>query len=67
MFINKRKYEVEKLIAKQRIEYLENIICSSGHDYHKVYTKTVAYDDLFGSDLKVNVYKCSRCGKIEEG
>ena len=27
MWINRAKYEVEKNQAKQRIEYLENLIC----------------------------------------
>lgn len=27
MWINRAKYEVEKIQAKQRIEYLENLIC----------------------------------------
>ena len=66
MFIKRSKYEVEKLIANQRIEALERIICPDGHDFHKVGTKTVAYDNLFGKDLVHDVYVCSRCGKIEE-
>lgn len=65
MFIRKSKYEVEKLIAKQRIEALERIICPDGHDYKKVGTKTVAYDNLFGQDLVHDVCVCSRCGKIK--
>lgn len=65
MFIRKSKYEIEKLIAKQRIETLENIICPNGHDYKKVGTKTVAYyDTLFGNDLEEDVYVCSRCRKV---
>ncbi len=66
MFIRRSKYEVEKLIAKQRIETLENIICPNGHDYKKVGIKTVAYDTLFGNDLQEDVYVCSRCRKIKE-
>ncbi len=66
MFIRRSKYEVEKLIAKQRIETLENIICPDGHDYKKVGTKTVAFDTLFGCDLQKDVYVCSRCRKIKE-
>jgi len=49
MFIRRSKYEVEKLIAKQRIETLEQIICPDGHDYKKVGIKTVAHDTLFGN------------------
>ncbi|SDB15183.1 hypothetical protein [Eubacterium oxidoreducens] len=66
MFIRRSKYECEKLIAKQRIETLERIICPDGHDYKKVGTKTVAFDTLFGNDLVHDVYVCSRCGKVRE-
>jgi hypothetical protein len=66
MFVNKNKYKLEKLIMEQRIEYLEQIICPNGHDYKKVGTKTVAYDVLFGDDLKHDVYVCTRCRKIKE-
>lgn len=52
MFISRRKYKVEKLIAKQRIEYLERIICPNGHDYK--------YIDCFKKDICVN------CGKVRE-
>ena len=57
MFIRRSKYEVEKLIAKQRIETLENIICPNGHDYKKIGIK---------SYLEEDVYVCSRCRKIKE-
>ena len=66
MFVSRRKYELEKLIAKQRIEHLEYIICQGEHDYKKVATKTVAYDTLFGNDLHHDVYMCKRCGKVRE-
>ena len=37
MWINRAKYEVEKIQAKQRIEYLENLICPcESHDYRKI-------------------------------
>lgn len=64
MFIRRSKCEVEKLIAKQRIETLEQIICPGGHDYKKVGIKTVAHDTLFGNDLQEDVYVCSRCRKV---
>ncbi len=67
MFINRSKYECEKLIAKQRIETLEHIICPDGHNYHKVGTKTVAYDTLFEHDLEHDVYVCRRCQKMITG
>lgn len=66
MFINRQKYELEKLIANQRIEKLEHIICSNGHDYKRVGTKTVAYDILFGNDLCHDIYVCTKCGKVKE-
>lgn len=67
MFVSRRKHELlEKLIANQRIEKLEDIICPKGHDYKKVGTKTVAYDTLFGNDLYHDIYVCTRCGKLRE-
>lgn len=56
MFIRKSKYEVEKLIAKQRIEYLENIICPNlQHDFRKVGKKCVDWgtgpDDAIYHDI----------------
>ena len=53
MFITKRQYEnykLEKLIAKQRIEHLEHIICPKGHDYKKI---------GIGS-----YFVCTKCGKV---
>lgn len=53
MFITKRQYEnykLEKLIARQRIEKLEHIICPNGHDYKKI---------EIGS-----YYVCTKCGKV---
>lgn len=52
MYISRSKYQVEKLIARQRIEYLERIICPNGHDYK--------YIDCFKK------YVCTHCGKIRE-
>lgn len=52
MYISRSKYLVEKLIARQRIEYLERIICPNGHDYK--------YIDCFKK------YVCTHCGKIRE-
>ena len=66
MFISRRKYELEKLIVKQRIERLEHIICPNGHDYKQVGTKAVAYDTLFGNDLYHDIYVCTKCGKVKE-
>lgn len=52
MFISKRKYKVEKLIAEQRIKHLERIICPKGHEYEHI--------DCFAADI------CVRCGKIRK-
>lgn len=64
MFIKRSKYEVEKVIAQQRIRYLEHIICPKGHDYVDIGTKITARS-MYG-DLYQVVYVCSRCGKIKE-
>ena len=65
MFIKKSKYEVEKLIAAQRIETLESIICPDGHDYKLIGTKFVGSGQGYG-DLYHIVYRCSRCKKLLE-
>lgn len=65
MFISRHKYEVEKLVAKQRIEHLEHIICPNGHDYEPIGSKAVA-TSMYG-DLVHTTYVCTRCGKLEEG
>ena len=37
MWINRTKYEVEKLKYRQRISYLENLICPcESHDYVEI-------------------------------
>ena len=65
MFIRRSKYEVEKLIAQQRIEHLEHIICPKGHDYVNVGKKLIGDGQGYG-DLYSPIYICSRCGKIRK-
>lgn len=66
MFIKRAKYEVEKLIARQRIEYLENLICpNEKHTYENI-------DYHFyggtghGDELTIYHYRCAKCGKYRE-
>lgn len=67
MFIRKSKYEVEKLIAKQRIEYLENIICPNlQHDFRKVGKKCVDWGTGPEDAIYHDILRCSRCGKYTE-
>ena len=59
MFISKRKYKVEKLIAEQRIEYLEHIICPNGHDYVDLFNKNL-------NNKSDGVKICRRCRKFKD-
>lgn len=62
MWINKTKYELEKQKYKQRINYLENLICPcESHDYVEI---DYIPPDEYGT--VVNILKCKRCGKIKE-
>lgn len=59
MFIRKCKYEIEKLKEKQRIEFLENIICpSESHKYKKI---DYHFQDATG--ITIYHYVCENCGK----
>lgn len=59
MFISKAKYEVEKLKAQQRIEYLENLICPmESHDWVEI---DYHFDENFTS---WSCNKCRKCGKL---
>ena len=62
MFIKKSKYLCEKLIAKNRIEYLENIICPT--ESHK--WKEIGFEVVDGYGTVINTYKCENCGKIKK-
>ena len=59
MFISKRKYKVEKLIAEQRIKHLERIICPNGHDYIDLFNKNL--NNKLGG-VKI----CRRCRKLKD-
>ena len=62
MFIRKSKYLVEKLIAEQRISYLENIICpTQSHNY-----KDVGFNIIDGNGTTIHTYQCEKCGKIKK-
>ena len=59
MWINRAKYEVEKLKMEYRIRYLEDLICPlSSHDYEKVEMQYGKYEWSIST-----VYKCKKCGK----
>lgn len=64
MWIKKAKYEVEKLKAAQRIEYLENLICpNQNHDFKQIDTEMYGGTG-HGDEQIIYVYRCERCGKI---
>lgn len=64
MWINKAKYEVEKLKAKQRIEYLENLICpNESHNYEKI-DSHLEGGTGHGDELTIYHYRCNKCGKL---
>ena len=55
MFISRLEYEnckLEILIARQRIEKLEHIICPKGHDYTKIGIGSYCV--------------CTKCGKVRK-
>lgn len=65
MWINRAKYEVEKIQAKQRIEYLENLICPcESHDYRKI-DFHIEGGTGRGDEVTIYRYKCSECGKVK--
>lgn len=60
MWINRTKYEVEKLKYKQRISYLENLICQcEQHDYVEIGSEIV--DEH--STIK-HIFRCKEVWKI---
>ena len=64
MWINKSKYEIEKLKAKQRIEYLENLLCpGESHDY-KLINFYLEGGTGHGDENTIYHYRCSKCGKL---
>lgn len=63
MFINKRKYELEKQRLETRIDQLEWVICKGKHEYEKVKSEIVADGNGYG-DLYHDVYICKKCGKV---
>ena len=58
------KATIEKVLKE---EDRENIDCSNGHSFEKIGEEIEGYDFMYGGDLKKNVYKCNRCGKIRKG
>jgi|GEM_PF-3353548 len=62
MWINRTKYEVEKLKYKQRISYLENLICPcESHDYVEIGSEII---DEFNT-VK-HIFRCKKCGKSHD-
>lgn len=62
MWISRTKYELEKLKNKQRINYLENLICPcESHDYVEIGRNII---DQYGTI--VYILKCKKCGKLKK-
>ena len=60
MWISKTKYEVEKLIYKQRISYLESLICPcESHDYIEIRSEIIdEYNTIKHVFICKNAEKC---------
>lgn len=66
MWISRARYEVEKLKAEQRIEYLENLICPcEGHKW-KMIGSHLEGGTGHGDEMTIYHYKCERCGKMKQ-
>ena len=69
MWINRTKYEVEKLKYRQRISYLENLICPcESHDYVDISHEYIfEYSHGFITEQleDIRVLKCKKCGKLD--
>lgn len=62
MWINRTKYELEKQKNRQRINYLENLICPcESHDYVEIGCYST---DIY--ETVIHILKCKKCGKIKE-
>ena len=62
MWINRTKYEVEKLKYRQRISYLENLICPcESHDYVEI-----AHEIIVGHGTVKPMFRCKNCGKLHD-
>lgn len=60
MWINRTKYELEKQKSRQRINYLENLICPcESHDYIEI-----SHEIMDEHSTVKHIYKCKKCGKI---
>lgn len=64
MWISKSKYEIGKLKAIQRIEYLEELICPGGNHDYKIIKRELIGGTGHGDEQEIRQYKCSRCGKM---
>ena len=66
MWISKCKYKMELSELKQRIKYLENILCpNESHTYKKVDSYFVGGTG-HGDEQPISIYKCLKCGKTCE-
>ncbi|WP_288682254.1 hypothetical protein [uncultured Eubacterium sp.] len=64
MWINKAKYKVENLKYRQRISYLENLICPcESHDYVEI--KRDYFPNSYGGK-RVILYMCKKCSKLKK-
>ena len=62
MWINRTKYEVEKLKYRQRISYLENLICPcESHDYVEI-----AHEIIDEHSTAKHIFRCKKCGKLHD-
>ena len=62
MWINRTKYEVEKLKYRQRLSYLENLICPcESHDYVEI-----AHGIIDEHSTVKHIFRCKKCGKLHD-
>ena len=62
MWINRTKYEVEKLKYRQRISYLENLICPcESHDYVEI-----SHEIIDEHSTIKHIFKCKKYGKLHD-
>lgn len=63
MWKSKRKLLIENLTLKERVKYLENIICPcQQHEYVKVGFALVGGTG-HGDETTIYHYQCRKCGK----
>ena len=62
MWISRTKYGVEELKYRQRISYLENLICPcESHDYIEI-----AHEIIDEHSTVKHIFRCKKCGKLHD-